>query len=104
MALAECCFGADSGASVDIAGLKSDHNHLDEWGALFGESMGRILVSISPDDSEGFSKVMGSNSCTLLGTVEEGDDIIVRSGETEVLRASMSKLRESWQGALGGDA
>ena len=104
VALAECCFGAASGASMDIAGLESDRSHLDEWGALFGESMGRILVSISPDDSEGFSKAMEGNSCTLIGTVGEGDDIIVRSGETEVLRASMSKLRESWQGALGGDA
>ena len=89
---------------MDIAGLESDRSHLDEWVALFGESMGRILVSISPDDSEGFSKAMEGNSCTLIGTVGEGDDIIVRSGETEVLRASMSKLRESWQGALGGDA
>jgi phosphoribosylformylglycinamidine synthase len=104
VALAECCFGADSGASVDIAGLESDHSHLDEWGALFGESMGRIIVSVSPGDSEGFSKAMGGNSCTLIGMVGEGDDIIVCSGETEVLRASMSKLRESWQGALGGGA
>ena len=104
VALAECCFGADSGASVDIAGLESDHSHLDEWGALFGESMGRIIVSVSPGDSEGFSKAMGGNSCTLIGTVGEGDDITVRSGETEVLKASMNKLRESWQGALGGGA
>jgi hypothetical protein len=89
---------------VDIGGLEKDHSLLDEWGALFGESMGRILVSVSPSDSEGFSKAMGGSSCTLIGTVGEGDDITIRSGETDVLRASMSKLRESWQGALGGDA
>ena len=89
---------------MDIAGLESDRSHLDEWGALFGESMGRIIVSISPGDSERFSKAMVGNSCTLIGTVGEGDDITVRSGETEVLKASMNKLRESWQGVLGGGA
>mgnify|MGYP000619122530 FL=1 len=104
VALTECCFGADAGASADIAGLESDCSHLDEWGALFGESLGRILVSVAPGVSEDFAKAMEGNSCTLLGVVEESDDITVNYRDTEVLRASMAELKTSWQGALGGDA
>ena len=103
-ALAECCFGADSGATIDIAGLESDCSHLDEWGALFGESLGRILVSIAAEQEEAFLKAMAGNSCTLLGAVEEGDDITINYRETEVLQASMDALRTAWQGTLDGGA
>ena len=103
-ALAECCFGADSGATIDIAGLESDCSHLDEWGALFGESLGRILVSIGANQEEAFLKAMAGNSCTLLGAVGEGDDITINYRETEVLQASMDALRTAWQGTLDGGA
>jgi len=104
VALAECCFGSDSGASVDISSLERDCNHLDEWGALFGESLGRILVSVSLEDSDAFAAAMKGNSCSRLGTVEVGDEITVSYGDTEALQASMSELKKAWQGSLGGDA
>jgi phosphoribosylformylglycinamidine synthase len=102
VALAECCFGSDSGASADISSLERDCNHLDEWGALFGESLGRILVSVSPEDSDAFAAAMKGNSCSRLGTVEVGDEITVSYGDTEALQASMSELKKAWQGSLGG--
>ncbi len=102
--LSECCFGSGSGASVEISSLERDCNHLDEWGALFGESLGRILVSVLPEDSDAFAAAMKENSCIRLGTVEEGDEITVFYGDTEVLQASMTELKKAWQGSLGGDA
>ena len=104
VALAECCFGADAGAVVDISSLSRDCNHLDEWGALFGESLGRILVSVAPDDSNAFAAVMEGNACSRIGAVDQGDMITMNYGETEVLQASMSELKKAWQGSLGGDA
>jgi phosphoribosylformylglycinamidine synthase len=104
VALAECCFGAGSGAVVDISSLSRDCNHLDEWGALFGESLGRILVSVAPGDSDAFAAAMEGNACSRIGAVDQGDMITVNYGETEVLQASMSELKKAWQGSLGGDA
>jgi len=102
VALAECCFGSDSGASVDISPLWSDCENLDSWGALFGESLGRILVSVKPDDRAAFEDSMGEISCHFLGEVSDGDDITVfRDGE-QILSASMPELRSSWKGALHG--
>ena len=104
VALAECCFGSGTGACVDISPLESDCSHLDEWGALFGESMGRILVSVAPEHSDSFVAAMEGNSCSRMGSVEGNDEIMVNYGENEVLRASIGGLKQAWQGSLGGDA
>ena len=102
VALAECCFGSDSGASLDISSLWSDCEHLDSWGALFGESLGRILVSVSPKNRAAFEIAMAGISCYQLGQVTEGDQISVTRGEIELMSASMSELRVAWKGTLHG--
>ena len=101
-ALAECCFGADSGASLDISGLWGDCESLDKWGALFGESLGRILVSVRQSDREEFETEMSGHACHYLGLVSEGDGITVTKGAEEILVASMSDLRDAWKGTLDG--
>ena len=102
VALSECCFGADSGASVSIDGLWSACEHLDTWGALFGESLGRIIVSIRPDDCEAFEESMSGNPCQLLGAVVQGDAITVSRNSEDALVASLSSLRNAWKGTLDG--
>ena len=102
MALAESCFGSDSGAMVDITPLWSDCEHLDHWGALFGESLGRILVSTKPEDREAFEKSMNGVCCNFIGTVSEGDEISFSRNGDALLSASMRDLRESWKGTLHG--
>jgi phosphoribosylformylglycinamidine synthase len=102
VALAEACFGADSGCSVDISEIFVESNNLDKWGALFGESLGRILVSVKAEHSAEFEAAMSSNACFRLGEVGAGDEITIsKSGET-VLQASMSSLKQSWQATLDG--
>ena len=102
VALSECCFGADAGASASIDGLLSDCEHLDAWGALFGESLGRIIVSIRPGDREAFEEAMEGNPCHFLGTVVQGDAITFSRDGEDVLVASMGSLRNAWKGTLDG--
>ena len=103
-AVAECCFGCDSGAILDISKVMSSNINVDIWGTLFGESLGRILVSIKPNNCKEFEKLMADHEYSLLGAVDSGDNIaFINSGKT-VLSASMSKLRESWKGALNGES
>nr|AIE91279.1 phosphoribosylformylglycinamidine synthase II (purL) [uncultured marine group II/III euryarchaeote AD1000_114_C07] len=102
VALAEACFGADSGCSVDISEIFNDSNSLDKWGVLFGESLGRILVSVKDEHSSDFEAAMVSNACFRLGEVVSGDEITIsKSGET-ILQANMSALKQSWQATLDG--
>ena len=103
-ALAECCFGADSGAEVDVTPLWGDCDALDKWGALFGESLGRILVSVRESDRTAFEEAMAGHACHHLGTVSTGDNISFFKGEQILLTASMGDLRDAWKGALDGGA
>jgi len=102
VALAEACFGADSGCSVDISEIFNDNNSLDKWGALFGESLGRILVSVKDEYSSEFEAVMASNACFRLGEVVSGDEITISKSGVTILQASMSALKQSWQATLDG--
>jgi len=102
VALAECCFGVGSGTLVDISKLGSSDPDLDSFGALFSESLGRILVSVSPENSEAFSAAMQGHACHRLGTVAEDNNLSITSEGTPILTASVSDLKQSWQGSLGG--
>ena len=75
---------------------------MDTWGALFGESLGRILVSVKPEKSEAFEKSMNGHECNYLGKVISGDEIIFTNGKELILSSSMSELRSSWKGTLNG--
>ena len=101
-AVAECCFGCDSGADIDISKLFSLTNDLDYWGALFGESLGRILVSVKPEKASRFEELMNGHECNLIGVVNSNDDIIFSDGDEKILSTSMSELRNSWKGTLNG--
>tara|TARA_B100000900_G_scaffold363288_1_gene337185 strand:- start:27396 stop:27767 length:372 start_codon:yes stop_codon:yes gene_type:complete len=101
-AISECCFGCDSGADLNISELFNVDPELDLWGALFGESLGRILVSVSPENSIAFETIMKGHECNYLGKVISGDNIKITNSNSPVLTASMSKLRDSWKGTLNG--
>ncbi len=102
--LAESCFGSDSGAEVKIDSLWEDCKDLDNWGALFGESLGRILVSVRQSDRLAFEQAMAGHACHHLGTVSNGDTISFSRDDEVILSASMGVLREAWKGALDGGA
>ena len=84
--------------------LWGDCDALDKWGALFGESLGRILVSVRESDRTAFEEAMAGHACHYLGTVSTGDNISFFKGEQTLLTASMGDLRDAWKGALDGGA
>ncbi len=100
-AVTECCFGSDSGATIDLTPMMSGGD-IDSWGALFGESLGRIVVSVKSTHCAAFEAAMDSHSCHALGTVEAGDKITFKNGDETILSASMAALRAAWKGTLDG--
>ena len=102
VALSECCFGSDSGARIDISAIMSDCDQIEPWGAMFGESLGRILVSVKAENKEAFETSMIGHACYFLGVVEEGDTISVTNRDTPLISTSMSTLRKAWKETLDG--
>ena len=101
-AVAECCFGCDSGVDLDISDIFHADINLNGWGALFGESLGRILVSVKPENSKSFEASMEGHECNYLGEVNSVDEITIVDQDIPILIASMSELRDAWKNTLNG--
>ena len=104
VAITESCIGIDSGADIEISALKGFDDELDKWGALFGESLGRILVSISPKNIESFESLFTNISFTRIGVVEDNDNLTISNQGIPVLSKSIDELRVAWKGTLDGGA
>ena len=95
-----CCLDGVWREKLSVGSLA--RKQIDAWGALFGESLGRILVSVKSEDCEAFESSMEGHACYDLGTVKDGDNISVNNGGDSIFSSSMSNLRSAWKGTLDG--
>ena len=104
VAIAESCIGIDSGADIEISALRGFDDELDKWGALFGESLGRIMISVSPDNTGKIESLFTDVSYTRIGIVNDSDKLIIKDKSLSILSASIDELRTAWKGTLDGGA
>src|SRR5271166_2853596 len=94
--LAECSFGHEIGASVDLGsqGLAPEL-------ALFGEDAGRIVISCDPQNVGRIQQVAANYSLSAqpIGSTISGKLEISLDGKTAVA-AEVSELKEAWASAL----
>ena len=102
VSLSESCFGTDGGARIDISVLRSFTEYLSIEAILFGESLGRILVSVAPEDAQSFESMMNDVACFHLGMVTEDDRIIITDAQTTLIDTPMTNLRRAWKSTLDG--
>ena len=101
--LAEMCIGGRLGASVDIDGTGDG----DVWGRLWGESLGRFVVAVSPDHEEAFLAAMKGHPTTVLGTVEDTGQLHITDGDDPLVHMHVDAMTTAWKGTLdltGGTA
>jgi len=93
--LAKCCMGGAVGAVVDL-GL-ADKTNQETASSLFGESQGRILISLEPDNLSEFKDLaakIGANY-NIIGKVI-GDRIKI----DDRIDVSVSEMKNYWDNAL----
>lgn len=100
MAVAEMCIGGRLGANVDLDGTGAG----DVWGRLWGESLGRFIVAVSPEHETTFRELMRGHRITVLGEVLDNGALHVTDGEDDVLHVEVDAMVDAWQAtlALGG--
>ena len=96
MALAEMCIGGRLGASVDIDGTGEG----DVWGRLWGESLGRFVVAVSPENEAQFLTSMKSHPTTVLGVVSDSSFLEVSDGDDVLIRMDVETMAAAWKGTL----
>ena len=96
VALAEMCIGGRTGADIDIDGTGDG----DVWGRLWGESLGRFIVAVSPENDAAFKAGMKGYPTTILGTVTDTDALVISDGDDPLISTSVEPLVAAWKGTL----
>ena len=96
VALAEMCIGGRIGAKIDIDGTGKS----TLWSRLWGESLGRIVIAVSPENETTFLKQMAGSTTTYLGTIENTQSLSITDGFDEIISADISQMVQSWQSTL----
>jgi phosphoribosylformylglycinamidine synthase len=101
VALAEMAFSGGLGALIDLQKVpRSGGIERDDY-ILFSESNSRLLVEVSPENRNDFEMTMGIPTCSLIGTVTEGDRLIVDGlYGSQVVNRPLSDLKNAWQRPL----
>ncbi len=97
VALAEKAFAGGLGIFADLSALPYEGEKRDDF-ALFSESAGRILVSVSPEKKEDFEALFKGLPFALLGEVIEEPFLRIKgfSGE-EIVNLPIDELKAAWQ-------
>ena len=96
VAAAEMCIGGRVGADLDIDGT----GDASVWARLWGESLGRFIVGVQPEDEENFVEWMSGHPITLLGSVTDSNNLTISDGYDVLVDAEIHPMVEAWQNTL----
>ncbi|MBV5260987.1 phosphoribosylformylglycinamidine synthase subunit PurL [Synechococcus moorigangaii CMS01] len=93
VALAECCIGGKVGATIAIGA----EGRLDE--TLFGETCGKIIVSVAPDKQAQFEAHLNqslADNWQAIGVVNDSNHLEIGS----LINVSVAEMTTSWSEAI----
>jgi len=96
VAAAEMCIGGRFGAEIDIDGTGKS----SVWARLWGESLGRFLVGVQPEQETEFIQWMSGHPITYLGVVTKTPTLIISDGYDKLVETGTNAMVESWQKTL----
>ncbi|MBA7537252.1 hypothetical protein ES705_29519 [subsurface metagenome] len=68
---------------------------------LYSESNSRFIVTIDPGNKESFEKLMIDVSCSQIGRVTDGAELLIRGlGGGIIIKEDIHKLKREWQAPL----
>ena len=89
-ALAEMCFGAGFGASVDIAFLKTRADLV-----LFSETAGCFLAEV--EDEKTVGQLFAKAPYFIIGNTQNKKNIEIKDGPKTLVKVSIDNLKQAWQ-------
>ncbi len=96
VAVAEMCIGGRLGAEVDIDGT----GDAGEWSRLWGESLGRFIVGVQPENEAKFLTWMAGHPTTILGAVNNSGKLTISDGYDVLVDADTTVMVDAWQKTL----
>ncbi len=96
VAVAECAFGSDFGADINLTPLC---RRLSVPAALFSESHSRFLVTARPELQADFESLFGGMA-TRLGYVTTETNVNIVNGSQRFINLPVKTLLEAWKNGL----
>lgn len=93
-AVAEMCFGGESGATIAVPAEKQ--NKVESF--LFSETAGTFVVEV--DDSVDISEILGDVPHECIGSTSTNGHIKVTNQSDNVFSASIAELKDAWQAPM----
>ena len=101
IAILKTALGGQLGVDVNLNVLTA--KKLSDFGALFSESAGRILVTVAPESAARFEKAMKGNICAKIGKVTKGERVRVTGRETKSLvNLTLKDAAKAYHGTFKG--
>ncbi|NGX57514.1 MAG: Phosphoribosylformylglycinamidine synthase subunit PurL [Chlamydiae bacterium] len=104
VALSESAFAGGYGVLIELQQVPTNEN-LSETALLFSESASRLLISVAPEHSESFERILGRAPFAKIGVVTSDNNVTIKGlNENTLIQEDIAKLKASWQKTLGGES
>ncbi len=102
VALAESALGGRLGMDVNVALEPVGKLELEvsDLALLFGESQGRFVVSVTPENAAAFEKLLAGSAFSLVGTVMADNALRVRRGTRTLIDTTVDEAFTAWRKPL----
>ncbi len=100
VALAKSAIGGMMGCNVDISAIPSENVDRPDI-LLFSETQGRFIVSVSPESTDEFEKIMGNTASRVGSTTSDGTLTLSRDKE-ELVSLKVDDLNTAYRGVFAG--
>ena len=98
-ALNTMAIGGGLGYEIDLKKLRGTYTSREA--ALFAESQGRIVCTVSKRDRASFEKIMGTNA-VCLGKVVKDDVVIVKDAKDTIVATTVEQLQLAFEKTFKG--
>ncbi|RLT32091.1 MAG: phosphoribosylformylglycinamidine synthase subunit PurL [Chloroflexi bacterium] len=98
VALAEMCIGGRLGLQVEGGKVQVAGGDLSAVEVLFGESNGRLLVEVRPEDASALEALFAGLPLSEIGAVSTEGRLVVELEEGSVLDLAVEQLVSAWKG------
>jgi len=92
--------GGELGLEIDLAAVPAE-NGLRSYILLFSESAGRFIITVAPEQQDALESLLADTDYACVGTTREQADLIIRSGEAELINSPVADLKTAWKKTFG---
>ena len=100
VALAKTSMGGMLGMTIDLNKLHGDTSR-DDF-ALYSESQGRILVTVSPKNAEEFEEKLKGNTIAKIGEIADDGQLTITGKHGVIVKALVTDMLASYKNTFAG--